>query len=92
MLTSKVADAVCPHGRWKSDKIQIVPHPSVAFITQTGDQLPSVEANRNSNKCYNAEEYFCCVLNGCNNMKLIEVIKEASAPGFLSGLRLYVVK
>jgi len=32
MVTAKVADAACPHDRWKSDKIQIVPHPWVAFI------------------------------------------------------------
>lgn len=92
MLTSKVADAACPHGRWKSDKIQIVPHTVVAIIIQTGDQLSSVEANRNSNKRYNAEEYFYCVLNGYNNMRMVEVIKETSAPVFLSGLCLHMVK
>lgn len=64
MLTAKVADAACPRGRWKSDQIQIVPHPFVAVIIHTGDQLPSVEANRNPNKRYNAEECFYCVLNG----------------------------
>lgn len=78
MLTAKVADAACPCDGWKADKIQIVPHPRVTFIIQTGYQLSADEHSRKPGKGSDLKNIFllrskwlkCCGDHGdnCANM------------------------
>lgn len=59
--TAKVADATCPRDKWKWDKIQILPHPWVVFIIQTGHQLSAAQHNRKPGTSCDPEEYFLFV-------------------------------